>query len=124
MVFFDSGIPGTDHRPGFSKCVRGHTRRLSEGPLLYFSTQRSVYSPYDRNFNIWDHLLRCPSFKLSHMSLPGQRRAVMWVGAVICRASLFSASYAIQVTILLLCEGVLYAIGGVMLYYPCTYYAS
>lgn len=48
----------------------------------------------------------------------------MWAGAAICWGSLFGASYTSNIATLLACEGVLYAIGGAMLYSPCLYYAS
>lgn len=65
-----------------------------------------------------------PLLKYLVYRYPHQRRAVMWAGAAISWASLLGASYANQVAVLLLCEGVLYAIGGAMLYSSCTYYAS
>ncbi|PVG01317.1 MFS general substrate transporter [Serendipita vermifera] len=55
---------------------------------------------------------------------PKLKRLSLWIGAVICWASLFGASYTTKVTHLVLCQGVLYAIGGAMLYNPCLSYMS
>ncbi|KZP31560.1 MFS general substrate transporter [Athelia psychrophila] len=55
---------------------------------------------------------------------PEWRRTLMLVGGFICWASLFGASYATKVTQLLALQGVLYAIGGSLLYAPCISYIS
>ncbi|PVG01314.1 MFS general substrate transporter [Serendipita vermifera] len=55
---------------------------------------------------------------------PQSSRLALWVGAVLCWASLFGASYSKKVTTLVLCQGVLYALGGAMIYYPCLLYMS
>ncbi|KZP31551.1 MFS general substrate transporter [Athelia psychrophila] len=53
---------------------------------------------------------------------PEWRRTLMLVGGFICCASLFGASYATKVTQLLALQGILYAIGGSLLYAPCISY--
>ncbi|KAG8760587.1 hypothetical protein FRC14_002589 [Serendipita sp. 396] len=55
---------------------------------------------------------------------PMYTRISMWIGAAICFASLFGASYTTSVVNLVLCQGVLYAIGGTMLYNPCINYMN
>ncbi|KZV73164.1 MFS general substrate transporter, partial [Peniophora sp. CONT] len=44
------------------------------------------------------------------------RQKAMWLGTLICWASLFGASYATTVTQLLLLQGILYSIGGSLLW--------
>ncbi|PBK75192.1 MFS general substrate transporter [Armillaria solidipes] len=53
---------------------------------------------------------------------PYHRRTMMWVGAVLCSASLFAASYTTKVSTLVGLQGVLYAVGGSLLYPPCISY--
>ncbi|KAK0504325.1 MFS general substrate transporter [Armillaria luteobubalina] len=55
---------------------------------------------------------------------PYHWRTMMWVGAVLCSASLFAASYTTKVSTLVGLQGVLYAIGGSLLYPPCISYMS
>ncbi|PBK97305.1 MFS general substrate transporter [Armillaria gallica] len=55
---------------------------------------------------------------------PYHRRTMMWVGAVLCSASLFAASYTTKVSTLVGLQGVLYAVGGSLLYPPCISYMS
>ncbi|KAG8830579.1 hypothetical protein FRC17_004683 [Serendipita sp. 399] len=55
---------------------------------------------------------------------PKYMRLSMWVGVAICFASLFGASYTTSVAKLVLCQGVLYAIGGTLLYNPCINYMN
>ncbi|KAJ8080184.1 hypothetical protein PM082_017014 [Marasmius tenuissimus] len=55
---------------------------------------------------------------------PHRRRLVMWIGTVLCLASLFGASYTIEVKHLVFLQGVLYAIGGSLLDYPCISFMS
>ncbi|KAI0322404.1 major facilitator superfamily domain-containing protein [Amylostereum chailletii] len=52
------------------------------------------------------------------------RRPVMWIGMVICWASLFAASFATTVTRLLALQGVLYAVGGAFMYAPAMSFFS
>ncbi|KAL0064104.1 hypothetical protein AAF712_008964 [Marasmius tenuissimus] len=53
-----------------------------------------------------------------------RRRLIMWSGTVLCWASLFGASYTTKVKLLVFLQGVLYAVGGSLLYYPCISYMS
>ncbi|TDL22145.1 MFS general substrate transporter [Rickenella mellea] len=55
---------------------------------------------------------------------PRHRRTLLWVGALLCWASLFVASYTSKVSALVLLQGVLYAIGGSLLYAPCMSFMS
>ncbi|KZP33374.1 MFS general substrate transporter [Athelia psychrophila] len=55
---------------------------------------------------------------------PQWRRTLILVGGFICFASLFGASYATTVNQLVALQGVLYAIGGSLLYAPCLCYVS
>ncbi|EIN12813.1 MFS general substrate transporter [Punctularia strigosozonata HHB-11173 SS5] len=55
---------------------------------------------------------------------PQHRRSALWTGLVFCWASLFGASYATRVVTLVALQGVLYAIGGALLYAPCISYLS
>ncbi|KAK0187747.1 MFS general substrate transporter [Armillaria mellea] len=55
---------------------------------------------------------------------PYHRRTCMWVGAALCWASLLGASYATKISTLIGLQGVLYAVGGSLLYAPCISYMS
>ncbi|KAJ4471357.1 major facilitator superfamily domain-containing protein [Lentinula edodes] len=55
---------------------------------------------------------------------PYHKRTFMYVGTVLCWASLFAASYTTQIIPLVVLQGALYAIGGSMLYIPCISYLS
>ncbi|KZP05355.1 MFS general substrate transporter [Athelia psychrophila] len=53
---------------------------------------------------------------------PEWRRTLTLIGGIICFASILGASYATKVTQLLALQGILYAIGGSLLYAPCISY--
>ncbi|KAI5120398.1 hypothetical protein M0805_000177 [Coniferiporia weirii] len=55
---------------------------------------------------------------------PKQRRTCLWVGLLLCWTSLFGASYATKVQVLLILQGFLYAVGGSLLYAPCISFMS
>ncbi|KII87272.1 hypothetical protein PLICRDRAFT_42920 [Plicaturopsis crispa FD-325 SS-3] len=55
---------------------------------------------------------------------PNFRPHMAWTGCVLCCGSLFGASYATKVLDLVILQGVLYAIGGSLLYGPCISYMS
>ncbi|KAF7337832.1 MFS general substrate transporter [Mycena venus] len=55
---------------------------------------------------------------------PHHRRKSMWLGAALCSGTLFGASYATEIFQLIILQGVLYAIGGSLLYLPCISYMS
>ncbi|KAI0046069.1 MFS general substrate transporter [Auriscalpium vulgare] len=55
---------------------------------------------------------------------PHHRRTAMWIGSALCWASLFGASYATTVMQLVFLQGVLYALGGALLYAPTMSYLS
>uniref|UniRef100_A0A0W0G9P2 Putative monocarboxylate transporter 2 n=1 Tax=Moniliophthora roreri TaxID=221103 RepID=A0A0W0G9P2_MONRR len=48
----------------------------------------------------------------------------MWLGVACCWTSLFGASYTTRLQLLVFLQGVLYAVGGALLYYPCISYMS
>ncbi|KAI0322403.1 MFS general substrate transporter [Amylostereum chailletii] len=55
---------------------------------------------------------------------PIHRRTAMWIGVVLCWSSLFGASFATTVSQLVALQGVLYAIGGSLLYTPTISFLS
>ncbi|KAJ7088369.1 MFS general substrate transporter [Mycena belliarum] len=55
---------------------------------------------------------------------PQHRRKSMWLGATMACTALLGASYATQIFQLVLLQGVVYAIGGSLLYLPCISYMS
>ncbi|GJE99307.1 MFS general substrate transporter [Phanerochaete sordida] len=55
---------------------------------------------------------------------PRHRRKAMWLGVVLIFVSLFAASFARTIPSLLALQGVMYAIGGALLYAPAIYYMS
>ncbi|KAA1476050.1 MFS general substrate transporter [Dentipellis sp. KUC8613] len=55
---------------------------------------------------------------------PQHRRVCAWIGAVLCFVSLLGASYVTKITSLVALQGVLYGIGGSMLYAPCISFLS
>ncbi|KAI0821209.1 MFS general substrate transporter [Irpex lacteus] len=55
---------------------------------------------------------------------PRIRRIYTWTGTIICCASVFAASFTDSVTLLVLLQGVLFAIGGSLAYAPVISYMS
>ncbi|KAL1683007.1 major facilitator superfamily domain-containing protein [Schizophyllum commune] len=55
---------------------------------------------------------------------PRLRRPAVWVGATLCSASLFCASYTTKISALFGLQGVVYAIGGSLLYFPTIFYMN
>ncbi|KAJ7506707.1 MFS general substrate transporter [Mycena galericulata] len=55
---------------------------------------------------------------------PQHRRKSMFLGAALCSGTLVGASYATKIYELIILQGVLYALGGALLYLPCIYYMS
>lgn len=55
---------------------------------------------------------------------PRMRRPSVWVGAALCAASLFGASYTTRIPVLFGLQGVLYALGGNFLYFPTIFYMN
>ncbi|KAK7038278.1 MFS general substrate transporter [Favolaschia claudopus] len=55
---------------------------------------------------------------------PHHRRKSMWLGAALCSGTLIGASYATQISQLIILQGVLYALGGSLLYLPCISYMT
>ncbi|KAI3605272.1 hypothetical protein WG66_013102 [Moniliophthora roreri] len=65
-----------------------------------------------------------PFINLFISRFPFYRRSIMWLGVACCWTSLFGASYTTRLQLLVFLQGVLYAVGGAMLYYPCISYMS
>ncbi|KAJ7163485.1 major facilitator superfamily domain-containing protein [Mycena crocata] len=55
---------------------------------------------------------------------PHHRRKSMWLGAVLCCGALLGASYTTEILQLILLQGVIYGIGGSLLYLPCVSFMS
>ncbi|KAK7048707.1 major facilitator superfamily domain-containing protein [Favolaschia claudopus] len=55
---------------------------------------------------------------------PQHRRKAMWTGAALCAGTLIGASYATKIIHLLLLQGVLYGVGGALLYLQCLSFMS
>ncbi|KAL1743086.1 major facilitator superfamily domain-containing protein [Schizophyllum fasciatum] len=55
---------------------------------------------------------------------PRMRLPAVWIGATLCAVSLFAASYTTQIVTLVALQGVLYAIGGALLYTPTILFMS
>ncbi|KAJ7506746.1 MFS general substrate transporter [Mycena galericulata] len=55
---------------------------------------------------------------------PQHRRKSMFLGAALCSGTLVGASYATKIYQLIILQGVLYALGGALLYLPCICYMS
>ncbi|KAF7314668.1 hypothetical protein MKEN_00940700 [Mycena kentingensis (nom. inval.)] len=55
---------------------------------------------------------------------PQHRQKSMWLGAALCCGTLFGASYATEIYQLIILQGVLYAVGGILLYLPCISFMS
>ncbi|KAJ3773780.1 MFS general substrate transporter [Lentinula raphanica] len=55
---------------------------------------------------------------------PNHRRIAMYAGLVLCWASLFAASYTTNVVILVALQGVMYALGAALLYFPSLSYLA
>ncbi|KAF7313006.1 hypothetical protein MKEN_00985500 [Mycena kentingensis (nom. inval.)] len=55
---------------------------------------------------------------------PQHRRKSMWFGAALCSTTLLGASYATEIYQLIILQGILYAVGGILLYLPCISYIS
>ncbi|KAJ3789846.1 MFS general substrate transporter [Lentinula aff. detonsa] len=55
---------------------------------------------------------------------PNHRRTAMYIGLLLCWASLFAASYTTDVVILVALQGVVYALGASLLYFPSLSYLA
>ncbi|KAJ6491895.1 MFS general substrate transporter, partial [Mycena sanguinolenta] len=61
---------------------------------------------------------------LTAASYPHHRHKLMWTGAVLCCGTLLGASYTTEIWLLILVQGIIYAIGGALLYLPCISFMS
>ncbi|KIY65693.1 MFS general substrate transporter [Cylindrobasidium torrendii FP15055 ss-10] len=53
---------------------------------------------------------------------PWYKRHIMWLGVALCTAGLIGAAFATELWHLLLTQGIMYALGGSMLYFPAVTY--
>ncbi|KAI5825129.1 MFS general substrate transporter [Schizophyllum commune Tattone D] len=58
------------------------------------------------------------------VKFPRVRRPAVWIGATLCATSLFGASFTTQIPTLFALQGVVYAIGGSLLYFPTIFYMN
>ncbi|KAL1671781.1 major facilitator superfamily domain-containing protein [Schizophyllum commune] len=58
------------------------------------------------------------------VKFPRVRRPAVWSGATLCATSLFGASFTTQIPTLFALQGVVYAIGGSLLYFPTIFYMN
>lgn len=65
-----------------------------------------------------------PLVALIMQRYPGTRRPGMFIGALIVVVALLAASFCNSVAGLLATQGVLYAVGGLLLYYPAMIYVD
>ncbi|KAF7358948.1 MFS general substrate transporter [Mycena sanguinolenta] len=61
---------------------------------------------------------------LTAASHPHHRHKLMWIGAALCCGTLIGASYATKIWLLILLQGIMYAIGAALLYLPCISFMS
>ncbi|KAL1686371.1 major facilitator superfamily domain-containing protein [Schizophyllum commune] len=66
----------------------------------------------------------CPALNPLLTRYPRAARPIVWAGTLICFVSLFASSYARTVIQLVALQGVLYSIGGTMVYVPTIFYMS
>ncbi|KAL1658808.1 major facilitator superfamily domain-containing protein [Schizophyllum commune] len=66
----------------------------------------------------------CPALNPILYRYPRAARPIVWTGTAICFVSLFASSYARTVVQLVALQGVLYSIGGTMVYVPTIFYMS
>ncbi|KAL1699058.1 major facilitator superfamily domain-containing protein [Schizophyllum commune] len=66
----------------------------------------------------------CPALNPLLTRYPRAARPIVWAGTLICFVSLFASSYARTVVQLVALQGVLYSIGGTMVYVPTIFYMS
>ncbi|KAL1750452.1 major facilitator superfamily domain-containing protein [Schizophyllum commune] len=66
----------------------------------------------------------CPALNPLLTRYPRAARPIVWAGTLVCFVSLFASSYARTVTQLVALQGVLYSIGGTMVYVPTIFYMS
>ncbi|KAJ7069458.1 MFS general substrate transporter [Mycena amicta] len=71
-------------------------------------------------------IIYCSGVVLNPISAryPQHRRKSMWFGSALSCASLFSASYATTISQLIVLQGILYAVGGAILYLACISFLS
>ncbi|KAL0579888.1 hypothetical protein V5O48_002135 [Marasmius crinis-equi] len=107
---------------GTTKCILASTidwAALVRNHVLLRSGRLLLLSKANPNIRI-----KGPLINALNSRWPNHRRLFMWVGTVICWASLFGASYTTQIKLLVFLQGVMYAIGGALLIYPCISFMS
>ncbi|KAL1725229.1 major facilitator superfamily domain-containing protein [Schizophyllum commune] len=109
------------------------------GTLLYVTTHPPAYME-DPTFGSQPHATSllaligpigsgimyclCPALNPLLTRYPRAARPIVWAGTLICFVSLFASSYARTVVQLVALQGVLYSIGGTMVYVPTIFYMS
>ncbi|KAL1746886.1 major facilitator superfamily domain-containing protein [Schizophyllum fasciatum] len=66
----------------------------------------------------------CPALNPILYRYPRSARPIVWIGTILCFISLLCSSYATTVVQLVALQGVLYSIGGTMVYVPTIFYMS
>ncbi|KAJ7133628.1 major facilitator superfamily domain-containing protein [Mycena epipterygia] len=91
-----------------------------------YSSQKSATSLLPLIGTLSSGIIYCSSSVVNPIAAryPHHRHTSMWLGAALCFGSLFAASYATKIFELILLQGVLYAIGGFLLYSPTISYMS
>ncbi|KAJ7121120.1 major facilitator superfamily domain-containing protein [Mycena epipterygia] len=87
-----------------------------------YSSQKSATSLLPLTGTLSSGIIYCSASVINPIAAryPHHRRKAMWLGAVLCCGSLFAASYVTEASP----SGVVYAIGGFLLYLPCMAYMS
>ncbi|KAJ7153057.1 major facilitator superfamily domain-containing protein [Mycena crocata] len=91
-----------------------------------YNSQKDAESLLPLIGNLSSGILHCSALVINLITAryPHHRRKSMWLGAVLCCGSLFGASYTTEIFHLILLQGVVYAIGGSLLYLPCISFMS
>ncbi|KAJ7187252.1 MFS general substrate transporter [Mycena filopes] len=92
----------------------------------YYASQKSAASLLPLIGTLSSGIIYCSGAFLNPIAsrFPQHRRKSMWLGAVMCCGSLLGASYADKIFQLVLLQGVVWAIGGSLLYFTCISYMS
>ncbi|CCA76287.1 hypothetical protein PIIN_10282 [Serendipita indica DSM 11827] len=91
-----------------------------------FANQRNARSLLPLTGNLTSGIMFCagPFAHAVMYRYPQWRQHAMYLGAAICFTSLFAASFTTDIRYLVFYQGILYALGGVLLYNPCLSYMS
>ncbi|KAK7022118.1 major facilitator superfamily domain-containing protein [Favolaschia claudopus] len=91
-----------------------------------YASQKSSTSLLPLIGTLSSGIIYCSGFFITPIAsrYPQHRRKLIWIGAAICSATLVGASYATKILQLVLLQGVLYGIGGSLLYWQCLSFMS